>query len=490
VLYQQKFDTFIRRYDDIGYIVNKSNYSDRIVDTSGAVFLQALSRQPKLLKNLCAEIAGHFNNVTPYEIEDDVKQFYNMLEEDGFILSGETIEELTAKDRRFSYSDLNPKTIKTDFTPLIMRSEKSTQEFLNEHFKGKPRLTSLQIELTSRCNERCVHCYIPHKNKVADIGPSLFYDTLEQCNDMGLLNLTFSGGEPLLHKNFRDFLRKAKEYDFSINILSNLTLLNDEILKEMKENRLSGVQVSLYSMKPEVHDEITQMPGSFYMTRDAILKLIDNDIPLQISCPTMKQNKNDFTGVLNWAHEHKVRAVTDYIMMARYDHTTDNLDNRLSLDEVGNIINGIIENDVNYRRELLSPEFVKQESRNRGNDIVCGVCVSSICMIANGNVYPCAGWQDYVCGNIRETRLREIWDNSPRVQYLRSLRKRDFPKCLNCEDRGFCAMCMVRNANENNDMSAVGTIGDPLKINEHFCSVAKLNRKLVMDWRSALNKLL
>jgi hypothetical protein len=55
----------------------------------------------------------------------------------------------------------------------------------------------------------------------------------------------------------------------------------------------------------------------------------------------------------------------------------------------------------------------------------------------------------------------------------------DFLKCLSCADKSFCAMCMVRNANENPD-------GDPLKINEHFCKVAALNRKIVLDWKEKL----
>jgi radical SAM protein with 4Fe4S-binding SPASM domain len=283
----------------------------------------------------------------------------------------------------------------------------------------------------------------------------------------------------MMHKNFCDFLKKAKEYDFSINILSNLTLLNDETIKEMKENRLSSVQVSLYSMEADIHDSITQLEGSFHKTRDNILRLIENDIPLQISCPTMKQNKDSFIEVLRWAHKHKLRAETDFIMMARYDHTTDNLDNRLSLDEAGTIITSILKHNDSYREEILKSGFEEQEQRDRSNDIVCGVCVASICMVANGNVYPCPGWQDYVCGNVKETPLKEIWENSPKVQYLRSLRKKDFPKCTNCPDRGFCAMCMVRNANENPE-------GDPLKINEHFCKVAALNRRIVLDWRKKI----
>jgi radical SAM protein with 4Fe4S-binding SPASM domain len=296
---------------------------------------------------------------------------------------------------------------------------------------------------------------------------------------MGLLDLTLSGGELMLHKSFCDILCKKKDYDFSINIFSNLTLLNDEIIAEMKAIRLSSVQVSLYSMKPEIHDAITKLPGSFYKTRNAILRLIENGIPLQISCPMMKQNKNDYVDVLNWAHEHRVRVVTDYIMMARYDHTTGNLDNRLPPDEVEKVINVIIENDEGYQRELNSSDFEEHNNRNRSNDIVCGVCVLSLCMVANGNIYPCPGWQDYVCGNLRKQSLKDIWGNSPKVKYLRSLHKKDFPKCLTCTDKAFCTMCMVRNANEAPD-------GNPLHINKHFCKVAALNRKIVLDRKAKL----
>lgn len=486
MLYRQKFDTFIRIYDDsVGYIVSKSDYSDRVTKGSGAVFLAALSRKPKGIGDLTDEIAKTYPNVEIDVLQNDIIEFYEMLEKDGFLVSGETVRELDSKDKRFSYSDFVPKTIRTDFTPHIQRAQKSTQEYLEEHFKDNPHLASLQIELSSRCNERCVHCYIPHKNKTADIEPALFYEVLEQCSAMGVLNITLSGGEPMLHKNFCEFLCKAKEYDFSINILSNLTLLNDEIIAEMKANRLSSVQVSLYSLNPQIHDSITKLPGSFYTTRDNILRLIENDIPLQISCPTMKKNRNCFFDVMQWARENKCRAVTDYIMMARYDRTVDNLDNRLSLDEVGRIIRDVVLLDDDYQKAILADNFNIEAARNRNDDLVCGVCVDAICMVANGNVYPCPGWQSYVCGNIKETSLSEIWNHSPKVQYLRNLRKRDFPKCRSCEDRGFCAMCMVRNANESPN-------GNPLEINEHFCKVAALNRKIVMDWRndklSAANK--
>jgi len=486
MFFKQKSNVLFRNYKSFGYITDNRNFGykqtnnngdyigDKIVSDSGAVFLSVLNRKPQTLDDLAKKISKQFTDVDFRTIKNDAREFYCMLEQDGFIVSGKTSHECEEKDTRFSYKTLEPEIIKKDFSPATMYLEKDTQDFLEEYFKGKPQLTNIHIEITSKCNERCVHCYIPHFNKVSNIKSDLFYDILKQCKNMRLLHLTLSGGEPMLHKNFRDFLRECKEYDFSVNVLSNLTLLNDEIIKEMKAIPLLGVQVSLYSMNPNIHDEITQMKGSFEKTKNAILKLIENDIPLQISCPIMKQNKNCYNDVVNWAKKYKVQVGADYGIIARYNHTTQNLDCRLSINEIEKVINNKVTNDAKYLEQMEVEADKKKDITP--NDFVCSICHSSICIADNGNVYPCAGWQDYIVGNVKETSLNDIWDNSEKVQYLRSLRKKDFPKCIQCADKEFCTMCMVRNANENPE-------GDPLVVNEFFCNIAKLNRKMTLEWK-------
>jgi len=482
MFFKLKSDVMFRNYESFGYLTdnrnfgyiesnNQSDIGDKIVSQSGALFLSVLSREPQTLDDLTIKINKEFTDVDIEIIKKDAKEFYIILSKEGFIISGETLQECNENDTKFSYKTLESKIKNNVVSLTIVNNEKSTQDFFNEYFKGKPQLTNIHIEITSKCNERCVHCYIPHDYKVSEIDPNLFYDILKQCKDMKLLHLTLSGGEPMMHKSFCDFLKKCKEFNFSLNILSNLTLLNDEILNEMKTNDLLGVQVSLYSMEASIHDEITQIKGSFEKTKNAILKLIENDIPLQICCPIIKQNKNCYNDVLNWAKKYRLHVVSDFIILARYDHTIQNLDNRLSINEVEEVINDIIINDPKYLDQIKKEVEIKKYSTP--NDNVCSVCHSSICIADNGNVYPCASWQDYIVGNINEKSLKEIWNNSEKVQYLRSLCKKDFPKCIQCPEKEFCTMCMVRNSNEHPQ-------GDPLVVNEYFCDIAKINKNILL----------
>ena len=60
-------------------------------------------------------------------------------------------------------------------------------------------------------------------------------------------------------------------------------------------------------MNPETHDFITTIKGSFLKTKAAIELLVQNDIPVQISCPVMKANKHDYIDIINYAPTSSAR---------------------------------------------------------------------------------------------------------------------------------------------------------------------------------------
>lgn len=298
---------------------------------------------------------------------------------------------------------------------------------------------------------------------------SMFFDLLDQCQNLKIQHVTISGGEPMLHQQFIPFLRKCKECDMSVNVLSNLTLLDDEIIEEMKRNPLLGVQTSIYSMRPEIHDVITNSKDSLQKTLKGVISLVKHGIPVQISCPIMKKNLDSYKEIKEWAAQYNVSVGYDYTLIGQYDGRSTNLCHRLNEKEIEQVITDELTTNENYKKELMNEAT---ENRNKTqDDYICSVCNSSICIAQNGNVFPCAGWQNYILGNLSNNSLADIWYHSKKVQYLRNLKRKDFKKCNNCQQRDYCTICMVRNFNESPRK-------DPLDISKYFCKVAEIKKRL------------
>ena len=479
---RQSKNSFIRTTENYGYITNQLTRMDRCYNDTGANWLKEISREPQNIDDIIQRLLQQYEGIDYDTLKTDFMEFAHSLADARFVVIGETIESLNNEDLDFTYNIDNPKTLVTDYTQQTTEKiNENTQDFFLEEIQGRPLISALQFELSSRCNERCIHCYIPNgkKNKGFDMPLAKVKSILDEFAELGGINVTLSGGEAFLHKDLIEICRYCREKDLKISILSNLIALKDEDIKALKEVNLSLIQTSLYSMTPEIHDFITKVKGSFEKTINAIEKLVAADIPVQISCPLMKANKEGYDKVLKYAQSLKVKAQTDYIMMAQSDLNTENLANRLSLEETEKVIRTIIETDIDYNEKTLKQTSISEEMEfdleRFMKQPVCGVGYDNCCITANGDVYPCAGWQDYVLGNVYKQSLQEIWENSERIKELRKVTQASFPKCLKCEARDYCARCLVRNYNESG--------GDMFAINEHFCQVAHLNKRLVEEYR-------
>ena len=477
MLIRQTKDTFIRRYGNIGYITNQLTKHDLNFNETGADFLDQICRLPKDTDAIVNELLPLYQGISFKELKADFIEFVVDLENSGFVVTGETVEELNRKEPSFNYRMANPKTELYDFTnPDKKNVLTDSSEFFYEEFHKAPQIFGLQIEVSSRCNERCIHCYIPNTKK--DEGEDMKLETilrvLDEAKEMGTLQVTLSGGEMFMHKEIGAILRHARKNDFVSNILSNLVLLKDKHVDILKEINPSLVQVSLYSMNAEEHDAITLVKGSFVKTKNAIERLVAADIPVQISCPVVKRNRKSYKDVLQYANKLRIKAQTDFIMMAQADHGINNLAQRISLDETAELLTDMIQFDQDYLDTTLKQEPKSFDIEKYKKSPVCGVGVDNICLAANGDYYPCADWQGMILGNAYKQRLKDIWENSEQIKELREITNASFPECIECEAEDYCAMCLVRNYNENN--------GDMFKITKHFCDVAFLNKKMVEDY--------
>lgn len=464
--YKIRNDVLFRQYPGYGYITDNSEFGyqllndsrcfsgEKYVSESGAVMLAALGKAPRHIDNIIGDLMQVFVGVECDTLKQDTIEFFQWLVEEGYLSFGETFDacqnqEVIAPSGR----------LEAGSAQAVIRTENCAKELISQN----DFLRSIHIEIASACNERCVHCYIPHKYKDKVIDSDLFYRILDEGREMNIIHVTLSGGEPLLHRDFVGFLARCRELDLSVNVLSNLTLLTDEIVLEMKKNPLLSVQTSLYSMDSLVHDSITKLSGSFEKTKRGLMQLYSAGIPVQISCPVMRQNKDSFLDVIRWGREHHIAVAVEPMIFATYDRSGSNLANRLSLEEIGEAVDKQLpEGYADMMRKVA-----KEKEMLTGDNPICSICRYSFCVSVEGDVFPCAGWQTNIIGNLNRQTIREIWENSDKIQGLRQIKRDQFPKCVTCEDSGYCTVCMMCNANENPD-------GDVFRINDFHCKAAAI----------------
>lgn len=476
--YRLKQDILYRMYDEHGLITDNSEYGYRMLDDnrrvrtekyvtkSGSVMLATLDRSPKHIDVIVSELEKIFVGVDAATLKKDTIDFFQYFIDEGYLYFGKKTED---------FKDETNETISNVENKSDSARAINSDDCVNDIIKINELLRSIHIEIANICNERCVHCYIPHKYKTELMEADLFYRVVEEGRDMNIIHVTLSGGEPLLHKDIVGFLKRCRELDLSVNVLSNLTLLTDEIIDEMKKNPLLSVQTSIYAIDSKVHDEITNMQGSFEKTICGLKNLLGAKIPVQISCPVMKQNKDAFVDVIRWGADNNISVAVEPVIFASFDHSGDNLENRLSIDEIGKAIDYEIEEGyVELFRSLA-----KEKEALKADDPICSICIYNFCISASGEIYPCVGWQSNVIGDLENNSLREIWEQSEEIKCLRMIKRKDFPKCVNCEDRGHCTVCMMSNSNENED-------GDAFRIHEFHCEVAKLKHKKVSEYKNKL----
>lgn len=474
--YKKRSTILFRLYDDFGYLTDNRNFGyrnantpiigDKVLSMSGAIIINCLGQEALTAEEVAKKAIVEFSGVEYSELLSDILVLFDDLVSDGFLVKSDNVNECNDKallkpSVRLA-SDGHLKAIRN------LPMSESTQEFLQKHFGDTPFPVSVHIEIAGACNEKCIHCYIPDEVKVGMMSTEMFEKVLDQCRELNILHITLSGGEPLLHPDIIHFLSICRENDMSVNVLSNLTHLTDEMIEEMAKNPLLGVQASLYSTNDDVHNSITGVKGSCEKTKSAILKLIPYGIPVQISCPIMKQNRKDFRGVIDWGSEIGISVSADYVIIGRCDSSTSNLGCRLDEDDVLNILKEDMK-DPSYRAK--EEEEIRRNRLRTENDYICSVCTSSICVGVKGNVFPCAGWQGCVLGNIKNDSLKNIWFSSEKSVWLRSLKRKDIEKCHLCKYQEYCTLCLVRNANES-------VSGNPLEVNEFFCKVAQLKKSL------------
>lgn len=291
------------------------------------------------------------------------------------------------------------------------------------------QLFGVMFVLLSKCNHRCVHCYIP-EHASNGLPAEVICRAIDEARDLGALNVTFTGGEILLRNDLLDLIAYARSKFMRVFLMSNGYALDEEYIQKLAQLHISEFSTTVYSMDSSIHDRITKVPGSFNRTLRNIELLKQNNIDITVKTPLMEYNKYSYRDVETFARDNGFSFRTTPTIFSKTTGERTPHDYEITSD-LQMIVRETDLLNQRYRGELVT--------RNNG-EIPCSAGHSNICINYDGTVWPCNTLTLDV-GNILEHSLTEIWTNSSRLNDWRNRCKQIPEECLRCHLYPQCIRC-------------------------------------------------
>lgn len=326
--------------------------------------------------------------------------------------------------------------------PISFQRKKSVMELLHALRPDEHYPLTAMVEIADRCNEACVHCYQVQGQK-GELSTDEWKRILDDLAELGVLLLTISGGEATLRKDFLELVAHARARGFAVKIYTNGLRVDRPMAQRLGELAVQEVQISLYSPRAEVHDEVTRVPGSFDKTVAAVRHLREAGIAVMVKTPLMKDNAGDMDAYIDLARSLDA----DF----GFDPTIDPRENGDATPEA------LAPDDdalLRARRHRVLAPFAGTSDFERSLDgSVCGACSGSVHVEANGEMRPCTQLQVPV-GHALEDGVRPAWERNETGLAIRNIRWRDLHGCRDCDLRHVCGRCFARARVEANDALA------------------------------------
>lgn len=320
-----------------------------------------------------------------------------------------------------------------------LRAATNAKENLEQGFAQKMAderlLYSLVLELTYRCNERCVHCYLPDERRLRLLTPAQLEALLDEFRSLGGFTLTLTGGELLTRRDIAEIFALVKARGFLASIVSNLTLMNERLLQAIVSLAPRSVGCSVYAARADLHDAITRLPGSFDKTLNAVRRLREAGIPVTLKTPLMKSTAPHWREIEALARELGCAVQYDLSITAQNDGKLSPLAQRVT-DRA--LIDEIFSSE--YYRLSYSGEAVAAMAGPGEEAGLCGAGASGLAVGPGGEIRPCIGLNVPI-GNYPGDSLAQIWNGAPFFKEFGALRARDVKECANCRDFAFCSRC-------------------------------------------------
>lgn len=316
-----------------------------------------------------------------------------------------------------------------------------------------PRLVDFAI--TRRCNLRCSHCYADSTDSAhpEELTTAEAMRLITEIAAMGVQSIVFNGGEPLLRNDIYQLVNHAHTARLAPLINTNGTLLSTETATRLKNAGLRMITISLKGPDPQSHTEVCGVQGNWDRCLAAMRNTSAVGLPHRLNTLITHETATRVSDFVSLARRTKAETL-EFSRFVPAGRGKDNIGMMLTSHEEQRVIAQIISHqvaggDLRYRC-IAIPQFWTAATKNSGNKTngnleisACGAGLDRCSVTYDGSVFPCPLLHKKA-GNVRQSSLREIWQQS---EVLKKLRDRDKleKKCGKCANRHDCggARCLL-----------------------------------------------
>jgi radical SAM protein with 4Fe4S-binding SPASM domain len=323
---------------------------------------------------------------------------------------------------------------------------------------------------TNHCNLACKHCYLDSGGDPShELSTSEALKVVDHIAELGVTSLAFSGGEPLMRKDFFEVAKHAVNSGLYVSLATNGTLLNQENVKILKEIGVNYVEVSLDGACPETHDDFRGVKGAFQKSLDGIAACVKEDMCTCLAVTATKRNLKEISSIFNMARDIGARRFTlfNFIPTGRGKNFVelDPLPNER--EEILKFLNQKLHEDTGLAIMTTTPQLARvavqcsmqknivmplaHMSATKMNrkaqalaDFIggCGAGRFYCAVSPEGYVQPCV-FLPIVVGDLTKERFSQIWNQSPILKILRD-RTNLKGRCGKCVFKYMCGGCRAR----------------------------------------------
>lgn len=383
---------------------------------------------------------------------EDYKKVKVWAEEKGLAEELDSFIETLKKQDLILNKESNLSESNMEFQPVGCEDEKQTLELQSEMTQWCYKngyLFSLFVELTYACNLKCVHCYNPKNINNIQIDFDKMKQIIDEAREIGCFNITFSGGECTLNKDFIEIVKYARAKRMSVDIFTNGQTLydNPELLDDLIKTYPCRIGLSLYSLDKNTHEKITKVKGSYNKTLSVIEKLRAKNISVEIKNFLLNTNCKDCISIKKYAKEINATSITDLSLIPTIEGDNKTLQYVVKEDELYELYTNI-ESPLYFKHGKL-----RDISKMR-DECLCYAGCYTLCITPNLEVRPCVSLPINL-GNLNEISLKDIWinainkKNDSKLYQWQQVTFNDLKECYKEDYCQFCAYCPGMGMLEN-----------------------------------------